>query len=92
MCFAREQARPAVWGTPQYGDLWQRALSVGERQEAAQGTHCPLLLPLDAVCASELGNALSTVLGRRDLELPWPRARAEPAFLFAQYNSSTVCS
>lgn len=32
----REQARPAVWGTPQYGDLWQQALTVGEQQEAAQ--------------------------------------------------------
>ncbi len=37
----REQARPAVWGTPQYSDLWQRALSVGERQEAAQGALLP---------------------------------------------------
>ena len=33
----REPARAAVWGTPQYGDLWQQALSLGERQEAAQG-------------------------------------------------------
>ncbi|DBA70627.1 TPA: hypothetical protein ACH3X2_012011 [Trebouxia sp. C0005] len=69
----REQARPAVWGTPQYSDLWQRALSVGERQEAAQAEN-PLQadLILSAIYSGESAGA--------DRDQPYPdRGRPEPA-------------
>ena len=32
-------ASPVVWGTPQYNDLWQMAVAVGEQQQARGVLH-----------------------------------------------------
>lgn len=46
------EAKPAVWNTPRYKDLWSLALKAGDEQEQDQETQRPVHGPEDEECAA----------------------------------------